>query len=331
MSVTSQSELILEAKSIYSLYKGREGAANVVALRGLNLKLKKGELVSVVGPSGSGKSTLLRILGGLQEPSAGEVLYNSSNLLKIPEKDRVEFRRRMVGYVFQEGNLIPTITARGNVVQTLRFSGVSRSAAGKKATELMKLLGIEDRMRALPTHLSGGERQRVAIARALANDPSVLLMDEPTGNLDYKNTENILEIISGLRDQLNTTCLIVTHAKHVAAFTDRSLELHDGRFIGQHGGEMDLRELGKDREVFIGSDGTLTLPPDILPVVYNYGELWKLHVEEEPDGTPRIIAVPRHGNAISTKGGKNGICPVCKAPVDSGEFHCRSCGVSLKR
>lgn len=330
MSPDTKSELILEAKSIYSLYKGKEGAANVVALRGLNLKLEKGELVSVVGPSGSGKSTLLRILGGLQEPSAGEVLYDNWNLLKISEKDRVEFRRKMVGYVFQEGNLIPSITAKANVVQTLRFSGVGRRVAAQKAAELMKLLGIEHRMRALPTHLSGGERQRVAIARALANDPAVLLMDEPTGNLDYKNTENILEIICGLRDQLSTTCLIVTHAKHVAAFTDRSLELHDGRFIGQHGGEMDLTELGKDREVFIGSDGTLTLPPDILPVVYNYGELWKLHVEEESDGAPRIIAVPKSDDAQIRKTDNDEICPVCKAPVDSGEFYCKSCGVRLK-
>jgi putative ABC transport system ATP-binding protein len=331
MSANNQSEMILEAKSIYSLYKGKEGAANVVALRGLNLKLKKGEVVSVVGPSGSGKSTLLRILGGLQEPSAGEVVYDNANLLKIPEKDRVEFRRSMVGYVFQEGNLIPTISARANVVQTLQFSGVGRNEAVKKATGLMRLLGIENRMRALPTHLSGGERQRVAIARALANDPAVLLMDEPTGNLDYQNTDNILEIISSLRDKLNTTCLIVTHAKHVAAFTDRSLELHDGRFIGQHGSEVDLSELSTDREIFIGNDGTLTLPPDMLTVVYKYGELWKLHVEEAPDGTPKIIAMPRSANALSRKTGEKGKCPVCGATVDLSEFHCKSCGISLKK
>ena len=132
MPANNHSEMILEAKSIYSLYKGKEGAANVVALRGLDLKLRKGEVVSVVGPSGSGKSTLLRILGGLQEPSAGEVLYDNANLLKVPEKDRAEFRRSMVGYVFQEGNLIPTITARANVVQTLRFAGVGRGEASKK-------------------------------------------------------------------------------------------------------------------------------------------------------------------------------------------------------
>jgi len=324
------SDLVLAAKNVYSLYKGKEGAANVVALRGLNLDLKKGELVSIVGPSGAGKSTLLRILGGLQEPSAGEVYYDGQDILKIPEKDRVESRRKMVGYVFQEGNLIPTITGLANVVQTLRFSNMKRADAKKRAVELMKLLGIEDRMKALPSHLSGGERQRVAIARALANDPAVLLMDEPTGNLDYKNAENVMEIISELRNKLDTACLIVTHSKHIASFTDRSLELHDGRFIGQHGVDMNLAQLEEDREIFISNDGTLNLPPEILPVIYNHGELWKIHVEEGDDGLPRIIAVPGSGSGGSGNGGPDGKCPVCNAQVMSKEFHCRSCGAQLK-
>lgn len=326
-----KAELILEANNVYSLYKGKEGAANVVALRGLNLDLKKGELVSVVGPSGSGKSTLLRILGGLQEPSAGEVMYNGWNILKIPEKDRAEFRRKMVGYVFQEGNLISTITALANVVQTLRFANMKRPEAVKKAIGLMKLLGIEDRMKAYPSHLSGGERQRVAIARALANDPAVLLMDEPTGNLDYRNAENVMGIISGLRDKLGTTCLIVTHSKHIASYTDRSLELRDGRFIGQHGVEMDLNQLEEDREIFISNDGTLILPPEILPVIQKYGELWKIHIEEGPDGVPKIIGIPSSGTTERKVQSSMGNCPVCKAPVESEEFHCRACGAELKK
>ncbi len=322
-------DLVLEAKNIYSLYKGKEGAANVVALRGLSLDLKRGELVSVVGPSGAGKSTLLRILGGLQEPSAGEVYYNGKDILKVPEKDRADFRRRMVGYVFQEGNLIPSISALANVVQTLLFSNLKRKEARKRAMELMELLGMTDRMKALPSHLSGGERQRVAIARALANNPAVLLMDEPTGSLDYKNAEKVMEIVTELRDQLNTACLLVTHSKHIASFTDRSLELSDGRFIGQHGVDMDLTELGEDREVFINTDGTLNLPPELLPVIYNLGELWKVHVEEGDDGLPRIIAVP--GSGSTGVKGSDGNCPVCGAAVGSEEFHCRGCGAELKK
>ena len=213
-------DLIIEAKNIYSLYKGKEGAANVVALRGLNMELKKGELVSVVGPSGSGKSTLLRVLGALQEPSAGEVFYDGKDIIKIPEKDRVDFRRKMVGYVFQEGNLIPTITARANVIQTMRFANVKRADAEKRADKLMKLLGMEKRMTALPTHLSGGERQRVAIARALANDPAVLLMDEPTGNLDYKNAENVMGLCQDLHHEENTAFIMVTHSKRTMSMAD---------------------------------------------------------------------------------------------------------------
>lgn len=319
---------VLEANALYSLYKGQEGSANIVALRGLNLKLKHGEIVSVVGPSGSGKSTLLRTLGGLQEPSAGNVFYNGMNLQKVPEEKRVPFRRKTVGYVFQEGNLIPTVSAFNNIVQTMKFAGASRSEARSRTRDLMKLLGMEDRMHSLPTHLSGGERQRVAIARALANDPLVLLMDEPTGNLDYKNAENVMEMIVKLRDELGTSCLIVTHSKHIASYTDRSLELRDGRFIGQHGGDLKLESLESSRQVFIAPDGTLTLPPEMRNLIETHGELWDMRLEQIKGRSPRIILevtdkedheAPSHG----------GICPVCRNEVGEDEFFCHSCGAKL--
>jgi len=328
MKGDKNTEYALEAKVLYSLYKGIEGTANIVALRGLNLKLKHGEIVSVVGPSGSGKSTLLRILGGLQEPSAGNVFYDGLNLQKVPEEKRVPFRRNTVGYVFQEGNLIPTVSAFNNIVQTMKFAGTSRSEARRRAKTLMKLLGMEDRMYSLPTHLSGGERQRVAIARALANDPLVLLMDEPTGNLDYKNAENVMEMIVKLRDEIGTSCLIVTHSKHIASFTDRSLELRDGRFIGQHGGDLKLESLESSRQVFIAPDGTLTLPPEMRHLIETHGELWDMRVEKDDGGSPRITlevsdrkehSGPMHG----------GICPVCKNEVGEDEFFCHTCGAKL--
>jgi ABC-type lipoprotein export system ATPase subunit len=328
MNGEMKTEYALEAKALYSLYKGIEGSANIVALRGLNLKLKHGEIVSVVGPSGSGKSTLLRTLGGLQEPSAGNVFYDGLNLQKVPEEKRVPFRRNTVGYVFQEGNLIPTVSAFNNIVQTMKFAGASRSDARKRTKELMKLLGMEDRMHSLPSHLSGGERQRVAIARALANDPLVLLMDEPTGNLDYKNAENVMKTIVRLRDEIGTSCLIVTHSKHIASFTDRSLELHDGRFIGQHGGDLKLESLEESRQVFIAPDGTMTLPPEMRNIIETHGELWDMRVEKDKGGGPRIILEvsdkkehegPMHG----------GICPVCKNEVGQDEYFCNSCGAKL--
>jgi len=323
-----KTEHVLLASGLYSLYKGKEGSANVVALRGLNIKLKHGELVSIVGPSGSGKSTLLRTLGGLQEPSAGNVFYDGLNVQKVPEEKRVPFRRKTVGYVFQEGNLIPTISALNNIVQTLKFAGASTFEAKKRAKALLTLLGVEERMNALPTHLSGGERQRVAIARALANDPLVLLMDEPTGNLDYKNAENVMEMIVKLRDELGTSCLIVTHSKHIASFTDRSLELHDGRFIGQHGGDLKLEKLEKSRQVFISPDGTITLPPEMRNIIETHGELWDMKVEKTKGGHPRIILeVSDKKEHIGPDHG--GVCPVCRNTVSQDEFFCNTCGAKL--
>jgi putative ABC transport system ATP-binding protein len=256
---------------------------------------------------------------------------NGKNLKDMKHFQLTEIRRHDVGWIFQDFNLIENLAVLANVVQTLRFANMKRPEAVKKATGLMKLLGIEDRMKAHPSHLSGGERQRVAIARALANDPAVLLMDEPTGNLDYRNAENVMEIISGLRDKLGTTCLVVTHSKHIASYTDRSLELRDGRFIGQHGVEMDLNQLEEDRDVFISNDGTLILPPDILPVVQKYGELWKIHVEEDANGVPKIIGMPSSASTKKMARGSIGKCPVCKAPVEREEFHCRACGAELKK
>jgi len=258
------------------------------------------------------------------------VYYDDLNIFKVPEAERVDFRRMMVGYVFQEGNLIPTITALENVIQTLRFANLKRSEAKKRAIELMELLEIKDRMNAYPTHLSGGESQRVSIARALANNPSVLLMDEPTGSLDYKNAENVMKIITKLRDRLETACLIVTHSKHIASFTDRSLELLDGRFIGQHGVNMDLTELSEDREVFINTDGTLNLPPELLPMIYSQGELWKVHMEKDDDEIPIIIAKPSTGVKISKAEEIRVKCPVCSKLVNSTEYHCRACGAKLR-
>jgi len=321
--------LVLEAKGIYSLYKGKEGSSNVVALRGINLKLKRAELVSVVGPSGSGKSTLLRILGGLQDPSAGNVYFDGKDLLRIPEDKRAPFRRMTVGYVFQEGNLMPTVTAYNNVVQTLRFAGTPRSDAKKRTDYLMGLLGMTERMHALPSHLSGGERQRVAIARALANDPAVLLMDEPTGSLDYKNAENVMKLIVKLRDELGTSCLIVTHSKHISSFTDRSLELLDGRFIGQHGADMDLSLLGASRQVFIGHDGTVALPPEIRTMVETYGDLWELNVTTDENGNPTITMTLPDKTDRSVLNVEQA-CPVCKNLVKENEFYCNSCGAKVK-
>jgi len=322
-------EYLVRAKNVYSLYKGKEGSPNVVALRGLNFKIKPGELVSVVGPSGSGKSTLLRILGGLQAPSAGHVFYHGRDITKLSEGQLVPFRRALVGYVFQEGNLIPTKTALQNVIQTLKFAGKSIGESRARAVELMELLGIKERMNALPGYLSGGERQRVAIARALANNPEIILADEPTGNLDYANAENVMKLIQDLREELNMACLVVTHSKHVSSFTDRSVELRDGRFIGQHGADLDLTELSSSRQVFISPDGTLSLPPELIPVIEAFGDLWDINVETDPHGNPKLIGTPANGNQSKGPSDRNRKCPVCNVPIEGKKFYCDSCGAKL--
>jgi ABC-type lipoprotein export system ATPase subunit len=324
--VPGKEELLLNAQNLYCIYKGKEGSSNVVALRGINLEMKQGEFISVVGPSGSGKSSLLRILGGLQIPSAGNIIYFGNDITKISEEHLVPFRRSTVGYIFQEGNLLPTISAFQNVVQTLRFAGKTRREARRKASELLSLLGVKSRMHDIPAKLSGGERQRVAIARAMANDPRIILADEPTGNVDYANAEIIMGLFKDLHKEFNTGFLIVTHSKQISSYSDRSIELKDGRFIGQHTGEYDITKLGESREVIISEDGTLILPPEMVPLIETYGNLWDLNVHFT-GAIPNISARPISQEIASEP--TQGLCPVCKAEIVGAPFFCKSCGAKL--
>ncbi len=325
-------DTLLRAAGVYSIYEGKEGSANVVALSGVDLSIDAGEFVSIVGPSGSGKSSLMRILGGLQAPSAGHIYYHGEDITKLSEEALVPFRRSTVGYVFQEGNLFPMISAYQNVVQTMRFAGRPKREAKRRAEELMELLGIAPRMHALPTHLSGGERQRVAIARALANEPEIILADEPTGNLDYENAEHVMAVMIELRQRLNIACLIVTHSKHVASFTDRSLELRDGVIIGEHGTDLDLESLVASRRVVVNPRGTLTFPPELHEMLKPYGRLWEFRFERDEEAGPRLIGSPIAGSeSAAPRGGAVRRCPVCNTPAQSGDFQCRACGATLRK
>lgn len=315
-------EDLLVAKGLFTIYQGKHGSQNVVALKGINLELKRGEFVSVVGTSGAGKSTLLRVLGGLQYPSAGTVNYEGLEITKLSEDDLVPFRRKTVGFVFQEGNLLPSYSAFDNVVKTLRYSGNSIRDSRKRATEVLTELGLKSRMHDLPHRLSGGERQRVAIARALANKPKVVLADEPTGSLDLENTDQVMGIFKDLFKEQETSFFIVTHSQHVASYSDRSLELEDGKFIGQHAGDSDIYNLNESRELIINDDGSLYLPPEMLGLVVQYGNLWDMELDLS-NGIPRILLRPR----LSTEEHDN--CPVCKAPLTKSKYHCTSCGAKL--
>ncbi|MDH5402450.1 MAG: ABC transporter ATP-binding protein [Candidatus Heimdallarchaeota archaeon] len=313
---------LLKSTGVYVIYKGKEGASNVVALRGINLEINRGDFLAIVGPSGSGKSSLLRCIGGLQHPTAGAINYYGRDITQVSESDLVPFRRSTVGFVFQEGNLIESLSGFQNVVRTLRYSGVGYSQSRSRATEILSLLGLKSRMHDIPKRLSGGERQRVAIARALANNPKIILADEPTGNIDYANSENVMGIFKDLHRDLETSFLVVTHSNHLATFANKKLELRDGRFTGQHTGNFDVNSLGGSRSVIISESGNLTLPPELLGMVLEYGNLWEFQAEEQ-NNQARIIAKP----SIQEKLPDN--CPVCKQPIIGRTQNCRSCGAKL--
>tara|TARA_B100001741_G_scaffold176055_1_gene145184 strand:+ start:628 stop:1281 length:654 start_codon:yes stop_codon:yes gene_type:complete len=204
---------------------------NTQVLKGINLKVEKGEIISIVGASGAGKTTLLHILGTLEKPQKGDYLINNNSVIDLDSNQLAKFRNLEVGFIFQFHNLLAEFTAFENICLPGYISKRKRLDVEKRATELLEILGISDKKNQKPNQLSGGEQQRIAIARALINSPSIILADEPSGNLDSKNAENLHELFIKLNKELNQTFIIVTHNKHLASMTDRSLEIIDGKFI----------------------------------------------------------------------------------------------------
>lgn len=219
-------EYVVVAENLAKIY-GDGGTVH--ALDGIDLKIRKGELIAVMGPSGSGKSTLLNILGALDLPSSGAIYVAGQNIAKMKDSDR--FRSKTVGFVFQLHNLIPTLTAIENVEIPLYEENMSAAARRKRAQELLSVVGLLDRMNHLPSQMSGGQRQRVAIARSLANNPAIILADEPTGNLDSKSTDEIMALLRRLNREQGTTIIVVTHNPAVARFGDRIITLRDGKIL----------------------------------------------------------------------------------------------------
>jgi len=205
------------------------GEIQVHALRGLSMKIKKGEIVAVMGPSGSGKSTLMNILGCLDRPTSGKFLLDGENVKDFTRDQLADIRNRRVGFVFQSYNLLSRSSALSNVMLPLRYHRNGLEEPRKKAEELLKRVGLEDRMHHKPFELSGGEQQRVAIARALVNDPAIVLADEPTSNLDSKSGEEIMDLLLELNKESSITLIIVTHDPDVAKHTQRIVHLFDGR------------------------------------------------------------------------------------------------------
>ncbi|HEX3102577.1 MAG TPA: ABC transporter ATP-binding protein [Pyrinomonadaceae bacterium] len=205
------------------------GKRALEVLRGVNLEIAAGEFLALRGASGAGKSTLLHLIGGLDSPNAGEIIFKGQNLAQFSESGLTHFRNRRAGFVFQSYHLLPELTALENVCLPARVARISASDAEKHGRELLDRVGLKDRVEHKPYELSGGEQQRVAIARALINEPEMLLADEPTGNLDSKTGGEIIELLKNLRTEKNMTLIIATHDAKVAAHAQRVIELADGR------------------------------------------------------------------------------------------------------
>jgi putative ABC transport system ATP-binding protein len=205
------------------------GAEQLTILHSLDLNVPRGQFVSVVGPSGSGKSTLLGLIAGLDAPTSGSIKLDGQDITEMSEDDLAELRGKLVGFIFQSFHLIPSLTAYENILTPMEIMGVA--GAGKRAQALLDEVGLHDRGHHYPSQLSGGEQQRVAIARAFANDPQILLADEPTGNLDSKNGAHIFELLVKLNRERETTLLLVTHDHNLADLADRKIALWDGRVV----------------------------------------------------------------------------------------------------
>ena len=226
MTAAMNTQVVVEAIDLTKLYGD---GAQVRALDGVSFRIRAAEFVAVMGPSGSGKSTLLNMIGALDRPTSGKVSVNGQDVGTLRDLDG--FRAKTVGFVFQLHNLIPTLTALENVEVPMQGQGSSGSAQRTRAEELLDLVGLSDRRQHLPGQLSGGQRQKVAIARALANNPSIVLADEPTGNLDSASGDEVMSVLETLHSQHGTTIMLVTHDQNVARRTHRILMMQDGKIV----------------------------------------------------------------------------------------------------
>jgi len=222
-------EWLIEAEDLTKVYL--MGEVEVHALRGVSLRVAPGEVISIMGPSGSGKSTLMNIIGCLDRPTNGTYRLKGQLIYDLSDDQLAEIRNRLVGFVFQTFNLLGRQTALANVELPMRYAGVTNGRR-KRAIEALEAVGLGDRIRHRPNELSGGEQQRVAIARALVNNPAIILADEPTGNLDSKSGEEVMNILLGLNEKDGTTLVFVTHDPEIAVHTQRVVMLKDGRVVG---------------------------------------------------------------------------------------------------
>jgi lipoprotein-releasing system ATP-binding protein len=226
--MSNEKEIVLSCRDLHKNFKSESGDGELKILRGVDLDIHLAEITAIVGSSGSGKSTLLHILGGLDRPTSGDVFWHGESIYKHKPDKLAELRNENVGFVFQFHHLLPEFTALENVMMPALIKGVRTADAEKRAKELLERFGMSQRLEHRPSQLSGGEQQRVSMARALTNHPSIVLADEPTGNLDEKNTETILSLLFQLQEMERVSIVIITHEKEIASRCDRVYNLHNG-------------------------------------------------------------------------------------------------------
>ena len=323
MTVT-QTE-ILRAEDLYHVYETEAIDGNVVALRGIYITVNHGEVVAVVGPSGSGKSTLMKCLGGLMKSSAGDVFLEGKSIAKLDSRELLYIRQRTVSFVFQDSNLLPYMNVINNVALPLKYMKVNPRQARKEAMNLLERLGVAGRANMLPNQISGGEKQRVAVARALITKPRIILADEPTGAVDPVTSREILRLFREIIEQFNVSFLIVTHSREIAEFSDRSLELLDGRFVAEHGSNIDISNLSNSRRIIVDQTGNMTLPPEILSEIGGPGVFELTNVEQDQINIMRVSDKKSESDATSRALVTN--CPACGNEYEDPDSDtCSKCG-----
>jgi len=243
-------DLVLKIENLTKIYK--LGKREVQPLTNLSLEVEKGEFTAVMGPSGSGKTTLLNVIGCIDKASSGKIQIDNIDITRLPESKLYKIRRDKIGFIFQNFNLIPYLNARENVELAMELAGKFQGQRGERAKEFLATVGLSGREQHSPQRLSQGEQQRVAIARALAKDPAIILADEPTGNLDVTNKQEIVKMLANLNQKQGTTIIMVTHDEQVAAQTQRMLYLNDGKIIKDKQSQKDalLDSLSKSKEAY---------------------------------------------------------------------------------
>ncbi len=225
---------VMQANELWKLYAS--GESTVQAVRGVNVEINQGEMIAIMGPSGCGKTTLLNVLSGIDEPTSGEVIIDDKSLFAVSDDERSRMRAEYLGFIFQDFNLLPVLSAVENVELPLLLLGISANEARKTALGALSAVGLGDRSQHRPSELSGGQQQRVAIARAIVHTPSVILCDEPTGNLDSTTSSSVMELLKNINTKMGTTFLLVTHDSEVAKQCSRVLYMDDGLIVGDERG-----------------------------------------------------------------------------------------------